>query len=57
MGYDPDVKLFDGRVINMQDVITFEGRTAEELDRALADSVEDYRVMCEEGGVEAEAPR
>lgn len=54
--YDPDVKRFHGRVINTRDVITFEGETARELERALADSVEDYLAMCREDGVDPQKP-
>lgn len=46
--YDPDVRRFHGRVINTRDVITFEGETAGELERALAESIDDYRAMCAE---------
>lgn len=54
--YDPDVRLFHGRVINTADVITFEGRTPEELEEALAGSVADYVAMCEEDGVDPQKP-
>jgi predicted HicB family RNase H-like nuclease len=54
--YDPDVKRFHGRVINTRDVITFEGETAGELERALAESIDDYRAMCAEEGVDPQKP-
>lgn len=54
--YDPDGRVFHGRVINTRDVITFEGRSVDALERALARSVDDYLEMCAEDGVEPEKP-
>ena len=44
--YDGDAGLFHGEVINLRDVITFQGRPVDELKQALADSVEDYLAFC-----------
>jgi predicted HicB family RNase H-like nuclease len=46
--YDDDAKLFHGDVINTRDVITFEGATVDEIERAFRDSVDDYLVWCRE---------
>ena len=54
--YDEEQEIFHGRVVNTRDVITFEGRSVEELQRALADSIEDYVEMCKEEGAEPEKP-
>src|SRR5689334_22190628 len=54
--YDPEAELFHGEVINLHDVITFQGCSVEELKRALADSVEDYLTFCRERGEEPEKP-
>jgi predicted HicB family RNase H-like nuclease len=54
--FDEQENVFHGRVINTRDVITFEGRSVDELRRALADSIADYRAMCVEDGVEPEKP-
>jgi predicted HicB family RNase H-like nuclease len=54
--YDPDADLFHSEVINLRDVITFQGRSVDELKQALADSVEDYLAFCCERGEEAEKP-
>ena len=54
--FDEDAETFHGRVVNTRDVITFEGRSAKELRRALADSVEDYLAFCAERGEEPEKP-
>lgn len=53
---DDEANVFHGRVVNTRDVITFEGRSVEELKQALAESIADYRAMCAEDGVEPEKP-
>ena len=54
--FDGDADLFHGEVANTRDVITFQGRTVDELHRALADSVEDYLAWCADRGKEPEKP-
>jgi predicted HicB family RNase H-like nuclease len=54
--FDEDAEIFHGEVINLRDVITFQGATAHELKQALADSVEDYLAFCTERGEEPEKP-
>lgn len=46
--YDDEAGLFHGEVINTRDVITFQGRSVEALQKALADSIEDYLAFCAE---------
>jgi len=40
--FDDEASIFHGEIINLRDVITFEGETVEELRKAFHDSVEDY---------------
>jgi predicted HicB family RNase H-like nuclease len=54
--YDAEAKLFHGDILNTRDVITFQGTTVEEIERAFWDSIEDYIVWCKEDGVEPEKP-
>ena len=54
--YDPDADIFHGQVMNLTDVITFQGRSIDELKQALADSVEDYLEFCAEEGKVPEKP-
>ncbi|MDR2068883.1 MAG: type II toxin-antitoxin system HicB family antitoxin [Spirochaetaceae bacterium] len=54
--YDAEAKLFHGDIINTRDVITFQGTTAAEIEKAFKDSVEDYLAWCKEEGVEPEKP-
>ncbi|NNK02088.1 MAG: type II toxin-antitoxin system HicB family antitoxin [Desulfatitalea sp.] len=54
--FDDDDNIFHGEVINLRDVITFEGETVKELKQAFLDSVDDYLDFCAERGEEAEKP-
>lgn len=54
--YDDAAALFHGEVINLTDVITFQGRSVEELRQAFADSVADYLDFCRTRGEEPEQP-
>ena len=42
--------VFHGEVINLRDVITFEGESVAELWQAFQDSIEDYLAFCVEQG-------
>lgn len=53
---DEDAGILHGQVINMRDVITFQGQTVDEIRRAMKDSVEDYLEFCKERGEEPEKP-
>ena len=44
--FDEDAHLFHGEVINTRDVITFQGTSVKELEKAFRDSVEDYLSFC-----------
>jgi len=52
--YDDEAKIFHGDVIGLKDVITFQGKTVEELEQAFKDSVNDYLEWCEELGEKPE---
>ncbi len=54
--YDEDAELFHGEVINLRDVITFQGKSVKELKHAFADSVQDYLAYCDERGEAPEKP-
>ena len=54
--YDSEAKLFHGDVINTRDVITFQGTTVEEIERAFSGSIEDYINWCKEDDIEPEKP-
>jgi predicted HicB family RNase H-like nuclease len=54
--FDDKANVFFGEIINLRDVITFEGATVESLRKAFNDSVEDYLAFCSERGEEPEKP-
>ena len=54
--FDDDASIFHGEVLNLRDVITFEGETVKELKQAFQDSVDDYLDFCTERGEDPEKP-
>ena len=53
---DEDASVFHGEVVNIRDVVTFEGKTVVELRRAFRESVEDYLSFCAERGEDPDKP-
>jgi predicted HicB family RNase H-like nuclease len=56
VAFDDKANIFHGEVINIRDVITFQGQSVDELRRAFEDSVEDYLAFCAEHGEEPNRP-
>ncbi len=56
VAFDEEAEIFHGEVVDLRDVITFQGKSVRELKKALADSVEDYLAFCKERGEEPEKP-
>jgi predicted HicB family RNase H-like nuclease len=54
--YDSQAKIFHGDIINTRDVITFQGTTVKEIERAFRESIDDYIAWCKEEGVSPEKP-
>ena len=54
--FDEDARIFHGEVIGLRDVITFQGRSVAELEKAMADSVEYYLAWCAERNKQPEKP-
>jgi predicted HicB family RNase H-like nuclease len=52
--YDDDAKIFHGEVVGLKDIITFQGRSVDELEQAFKDSVNDYLAWCKERGEKPE---
>src|SRR5215216_7048408 len=50
--FDDEAMLFQGEVIGLRDVVTFQGTSVEELEEAFRDSVDDYLEFCAERGEE-----
>jgi predicted HicB family RNase H-like nuclease len=54
--FDEDAGIFHGEIINLNDVVTFQGRSVVELKKAIKESIEDYLEACAEFGKEPEKP-
>ncbi|MEH2295270.1 type II toxin-antitoxin system HicB family antitoxin [Nostoc sp.] len=54
--FDAEAEIFHGEVINIRDVITFQGSSVDELKLAFSDSVDDYLDFCRERGEEPDKP-
>ena len=54
--YDEEADIFHGEVLGIRDVVTFQGRSVDELKAALRDSIDDYLEMCEKHGKEPDKP-
>ena len=44
--FDDEVDIFHGEVINTRDVITFQGKSTDEIKQALRDSIDTYLDYC-----------
>ncbi len=56
VSFDDEAGIFHGEVINIRDVITFQGSCVEELRKAFIESVDDYLEFCAERGEEPDKP-
>lgn len=56
MIFDPDDKIIVGRVLDIDDIITFHAESVAEFELAFHASVEDYIMACEQLGQSAEKP-
>ena len=54
--YDDEAGIFHGEVINLRDVITFQGDSVEKLRLEFRDSIDDYLEFCAERNEEPEKP-
>ncbi len=54
--FDEGANIFHGEVINLRDVVTFEGETVDQLRQAFQDSVDDYFEFCAQRGEDPEKP-
>ena len=54
--FDDEVGILHGEVIDTRDVITFQGKSVDELRQAFRDSVEEYLKICAERNREPDKP-
>jgi predicted HicB family RNase H-like nuclease len=54
--FDEEDQILHGRVLNVRDVISFHGKSIEEVRQAFEDAVDDYLADCAEQGRDPEKP-
>ena len=54
--FDDEAEVFHGEVLCIRDVVTFQGRSVDELKKAHEDSVDDYLEFCKQRGEEPNKP-
>ena len=54
--FDDEADIFHGEVINIADIITFQGKSTNELRLAFKDSIEDYLEFCTKQGQAPQKP-
>jgi predicted HicB family RNase H-like nuclease len=54
--FDDEANIFHGEVINTRDVITFQGSSVDEIQKAFKESIDDYLAFCAERGENPDKP-
>lgn len=54
--FDDETMIFHGEVIGIRDVVTFQGKSVKEIEKAFHDSVDDYLDLCKERGKTPDKP-
>ncbi len=54
--FNDEAGIFRGEVLDLRDVVTFQGKSVDELSQAFRGSVDDYLEFCEERGEEPDKP-
>ena len=54
--FDDEARIFHGEVLDLRDVITFQGKSVEEIESGFRDSVDDYLEFCKQRGEEPDKP-
>jgi len=54
--FDEKLELFQGRVSNIKDIITFQGKSMETLKYAFKDAINEYLNWCKKIGKNPEKP-
>jgi predicted HicB family RNase H-like nuclease len=50
--FSADDKVFHGKIEGITDLVTFEGKSVDELEKAFHEAVNDYIILCKEAGKE-----
>ena len=54
--FDDTAEIFHGEVTGVRDVVTFQGRTVDELKTAFQESIDDYLEFCKSRGEDPDKP-
>jgi len=54
--FDADEMVLHGRVDDIRDVVTFQASSADRVQPAFVEAVDDYLVLCDERGEEPDMP-
>lgn len=54
--FDDAAGVFHGEVINIRDVVTFQGDTVTKLKKAFRESIDDYLAFCQQRGEDPDKP-
>jgi predicted HicB family RNase H-like nuclease len=56
VSFDDKSEIFHGEVTDLRDVVTFQGRSVDELKLAFQESIDDYLDFCSERGEDPDKP-
>ncbi|TDI35327.1 MAG: type II toxin-antitoxin system HicB family antitoxin [Acidobacteria bacterium] len=54
--FDAEAGIFHGEIVDTRDMITFQGKSVNEIKKAFRNSIEDYLEFCAERGEEPDKP-
>lgn len=54
--FDDEAGIFHGEVLDLRDVVTFQGTSVTEIEEAFRESVDDYLEFCEQRGEGPDKP-
>ncbi len=54
--YDDSAGIFHGEVLDLKDVVTFQGTSVEEIEQVFRESIDDYLEFCEQKGEAPDKP-
>ena len=56
ISFDDEARIFHGEVIDTRDIITFQGKSVDEIEMAFRESIDDYLEFCNERGEQPDEP-
>lgn len=54
--YDDEAGILHGEVLDLRDVITFQGTSVEEVEQSFRESIDDYLEFCQQRGEKPDKP-